>query len=177
MAMDDKDNDSTRSFTVLTAGVVISHYKIISRVGAGGMGEVWLAEDTELKRKVALKFLSSHLCQDEDCRARFKREAQATAALKHPNIVTIYEVSEYNERPFFAMELIEGHSLREIIKGKELPLNYVIDLVSRICQGLEKAHEVGIVHRDIKPSNILIDIDNRPKILDFGLATISVAKN
>lgn len=172
MAMDDKDNDSTRSFTVLTAGVVISHYKIISKVGAGGMGEVWLAEDTELKRKVALKFLSSHLCQDEDCRARFKREAQATAALKHPNIVTIYEVSEYNERPFFAMELIEGHSLREIIKEKELPLNYVIDLVSRICQGLEKAHEAGIVHRDIKPSNILIDSDNRPKILDFGLATI-----
>ncbi len=172
MAVEDKDDDQTGSFAVLTAGVIVSQYKIISKVGAGGMGEVWLAEDTELKRQVALKFLPSHLCQDEDCRARFKREAQATAALKHPNIVTIYQVSEYNGRPFFAMEHIEGHSLREIKEKNELPLNYVVDLISQICQGLERAHEAGVVHRDIKPSNILIDSDDRPKILDFGLATI-----
>jgi non-specific serine/threonine protein kinase len=172
MVADDINNDPTRSFTVINVGVVFSHYKIISKIGAGGMGEVWLAEDTELKRQVALKFLPPHLCQDKDCQTRFKREAQATAALKHPNIVTIHEVSEYNERPFFAMEHIEGKSLRDVIKGKELSLSSVIDLVIQICHGLEKAHEAGIVHRDIKPSNILIDNDSHPKILDFGLATV-----
>ena len=136
------------------------------------MGEVFLAEDTELNRKVALKFLPPHLCQDEDCRIRFKREAQATAKLSHPNIVHIYEVSDFHGRPFFAMEYIDGPSLRDIIKEKQLSLDRVIDLAIQICEGLGKAHQAGVIHRDIKPSNIVLDADGRPRLLDFGLATI-----
>ncbi len=166
------DDDKTREVTVLTKGTVINHYRIIEKIGAGGMGEVYLAEDTSLNRKVALKFLATHLCQDEECRARFKREAQAAAKLNHPNIVTIYEVSEYNGRPYFAMEHVEGQSLRELIRTKELPLERVIELVIQICEGLQRAHQSGIVHRDVKPANILIDADGRAKILDFGLATV-----
>jgi len=169
---ENQEDDRTRSYVALAAGTVVSHYKIIEKIGAGGMGEVYLAEDTELDRKVALKLLPPHLCQDEDCRARFKREAQAVAKLKHPNIVTIYEVSEFQGRPFFAMEHIEGQSLRDLIKGKELTPHHVINLAIQICEGLSKAHQAGITHRDMKPSNIVIDADGRPKLLDFGLATI-----
>ncbi|MCX6834459.1 MAG: protein kinase, partial [candidate division Zixibacteria bacterium] len=176
MQTNGSDNDQTRSFTDLTAGVVISHYKIISKIGAGGMGEVWLAEDTELKRKVALKFLPTDHCQDEDCRARFKREAQATAALKHPNIVTIYEVSEFKGKPFFAMEHLEGRSLDDVIKSKELSPDQVVNLAVQLCEGLHEAHQAGVIHRDIKPSNIILDKNNRPKLLDFGLATIKGAQ-
>jgi serine/threonine protein kinase/tetratricopeptide (TPR) repeat protein len=166
------DDDKTQAVTVLSKGTIINHYRIVEKIGAGGMGEVYLAEDTELNRKVALKFLSSHLCQDADCRARFKREAQAAAKLNHPNIGTIYEVGEFNGRPFFAMELVAGQSLRELIKAKELPIERVIELAIQICEGLHKAHQAGIVHRDVKPANILIDADGRAKILDFGLASV-----
>ena len=155
---------------------MVSHYRIVDKIGAGGMGEVYLAEDTELKRQVALKFLPPHLCQDENCRARFKREAQATAKLSHPNIITIHEVSEYQGRPFFAMEHIEGKSLRHLIKSQELDLDHVIKLSIQICDGLSKAHQAGITHRDIKPSNIVIDVEGRPKLLDFGLAAVKGAK-
>jgi serine/threonine protein kinase/Flp pilus assembly protein TadD len=167
-----KEDDNTQSHIVLTKNTMVSHYRIIEKIGEGGMGEVYLAEDTKLKRKVALKFLPPHLYRDEDYRNRFKREAQASAKLDHTNIVTIYEVSEYQGRPFFAMQYIEGKSLRDVIKGKELPLKFNIDLIIQICNGLDKAHDAGIVHRDIKPSNILIDCDDCPKILDFGLATV-----
>jgi len=166
------DDDKTQAVTVLAKGTVINHYRIVEKIGSGGMGEVYLAEDTELNRKVALKFLSTHLCQDADCRARFKREAQAAAKLNHPNIVTIYEVSEFSGRPFFAMENVEGQTLREHGKGKELPLSRIIELAIQICEGLAKAHSAGVVHRDIKPSNILIDQDGRAKIVDFGLASV-----
>ena len=166
------DDDKTQAVTVVSKGTVISHYRIIEKIGAGGMGEVYLAEDTELNRQVALKFLSLHLCQDADCRARFKREAQAAAKLNHPNIVTIHEVAEFNGRPYFAMEHVEGQSLRELIKAKELPIERVMELAIQICEGLHKAHQSGIVHRDVKPANILIDADGRAKILDFGLATV-----
>jgi len=169
---EDDSNDFTRSHVQLAHGNIIGHYRIISKIGAGGMGEVYLAEDTKLDRKVALKFLPLQLCQDAECRARFAREAQAVAKLSHPNIVTIHEVSEFQGRPFFAMEFVEGHSLRELIRSNELPLERVIDLISQICDGLYKAHSAGVVHRDIKPANILIDSDGRPKIADFGLATI-----
>jgi eukaryotic-like serine/threonine-protein kinase len=165
-------NDITRSHVQLAHGSIIGHYRIIERIGAGGMGEIYLAEDTELNREIALKFLPLHLCQDADCRARFKREAQAAAKLSHPNIVTIYEVSEFNNRPFFAMEHVEGQTLRDFGKGKELPLSRIIELAIQICEGLAKAHSGGIVHRDIKPSNILIDQDGRAKIVDFGLASV-----
>lgn len=166
------EGERTRLVVQLTVGTSVGHYVIIDHLGSGGMGEVYLAEDTELNREVALKFLSSHLCQDADCRARFKREAQAAAKLNHPNIVTIYEVSDFNGRPFFAMEHVEGESLRELIRTKELPIERVIELAVQICEGLHKAHQSGVVHRDVKPANILIDADDRAKILDFGLATV-----
>ena len=172
MAADEYDNEPTRSFTVLTAGTIISHYKIIDKVGAGGMGEVYLAEDTELNRQVALKFLPPHLCQDEDCRARFKREAQAAAKLDHPNIIQVFEVSEYQDRPFFAMQHVEGRSLKEYTSGKELTINKILELGIQICEGLNAAHEKGVIHRDIKPSNILIDSHGRVRIVDFGLASV-----
>jgi serine/threonine protein kinase/tetratricopeptide (TPR) repeat protein len=164
--------DNTRSYIILTKGTVIGHYEIIEKIGSGGMGDVYLAEDTELNRKVALKFLPIHLCEDEDCRTRFKREAQAAAALDHPNIVTIHEVGEYQGRPFFAMQYLEGQSLRDAIDEKDLSLDKIVDLAVQICQGLEEAHKANIVHRDIKPLNILFDRNGRPKLVDFGLATI-----
>jgi TolB-like protein/Flp pilus assembly protein TadD/predicted Ser/Thr protein kinase len=151
---------------------MVSHYRIVEKIGAGGMGEVYLAEDTKLDRKVALKFLPPHLCQDEDCRKRFKREAQAVAKLNHPNIITIHEVAEYQGRPFFAMELVEGQSLRDLVKGKQLSIDRIIELAIQVCDGLSAAHDKKVVHRDIKPSNIVIDAYGRPKILDFGLAAI-----
>ena len=166
------DDDKTRTHVVLTKGTMVSHYRIVEKIGAGGMGEVYLAEDTTLKRQVALKFLPLHLCQDNDCRERFKREAQAAAKLNHPNIVTIHEVGDYQGRPYFVMELVEGKSLRDLLKGKPLSLTEVVDLAIQICEGLGKAHESGVIHRDVKPSNIVIDSEDRPKLLDFGLAAI-----
>ena len=150
-------DEQTQTHVTYAKGTVISHYSIIEKIGAGGMGEVYLAEDTELKRQVALKFIPYQFMSDKDSMARFKREARATAAIEHPNIVTIYEVSEYQGRSFFAMEHIEGQPLRNIIKSKELSPNRVVELAIQICDGLSKAHEAGIVHRDIKPSNIVID--------------------
>ena len=153
-------------------GETISHYKIIEKLGSGGMGEVFLAEDTKLNRKVALKFLPPQYVSDEEFKTRFTREAQAAAKLNHPNIITIYEVSEHDGRPFFAMEHVEGESLREIVKFGKLSTDRVIDIVIQICEGLQAAHDAGIVHRDIKPSNIIIDKSARCRILDFGLAAI-----
>jgi len=167
-----QDNDKTRTHVVLTKGMMVGHYRIVEKIGAGGMGEVYLAEDTKLKRQVALKFLPHYLTSDRNSKARFTREAQAVAKLNHPNIITIHEVSEYQGRPFFAMEHVEGKSLRDLIKIKEASLERVIDLATQICDGLREAHEAGIVHRDIKPSNIVVDAYGRPKILDFGLAAV-----
>jgi len=166
------DDEETRSYAVLSAGMMVGHYRIIEKIGAGGMGEVYLAEDTELDRKVALKFLPPHLCQDEDCRKRFKREAQAAAKLRHPNIITIHEVGEYEGRPFIAMEHVEGNPLHYFAHQEPLSIERVINLAIQICEGLDKAHQAGIVHRDIKASNIVVDNDGRPIILDFGLAAV-----
>ncbi len=113
-----EDNDRTESFVPLTKGTKVGHYTIVNKIGAGGMGEVYLAQDTRLKRRVALKFMPGRLASDADMRARFVREAQAAAKLDHPNIVTVYEVSEYRDRPFFAMQHVEGQSLRDVIKSK-----------------------------------------------------------
>jgi non-specific serine/threonine protein kinase len=153
-------------------GETVSHYQIIEKLGSGGMGEVFLAEDMKLNRRAALKFLPPQLVSDEEFKARFTREAQAAAKLNHPNIITIFEVSEHEGRPYFAMEHVEGESLKEIIKSEDLSTDRVIDIVMQICEGLQAAHEAGIVHRDIKPSNILIDKDGRCRILDFGLAAV-----
>jgi len=165
-------NDKTQTHIVLTKGTMVSHYRIIEKIGAGGMGEVYLAEDIELKRQVALKFLPSQFLSDENLKIRFKREAQAAAKLNHPNIVTIHEVSEYQNRPFFAMEHVVGQSLRQMIKENKLTISVIIDLAIQLCEGLNKAHQFGVIHRDIKPANIVIDADGRPKLLDFGLAAM-----
>ncbi len=176
MSQQNQDDEKTRTHTVLTNGTMVGHYRIVEKIGAGGMGEVFLADDTELDRKVALKFLPQHMCADEDCRTRFKREAQAAAGLDHPNIVTVYEVGEYIGRPFFAMQHIEGQSLKDCASGKELTINDILELGIQVGEGLQAAHDKGITHRDIKPSNILIDSHSRVRIVDFGLASI-VGKN
>jgi serine/threonine protein kinase/Flp pilus assembly protein TadD len=167
-------------------GRTISHYRILQKVGAGGMGEIYLAEDTKLKRQVALKFLPMHLTADPEARLRFDREARAAAALNHPNIVTVYEIGEHEGQVFMAMEYVEGQTLKELITVNRtpstidqspippspLPLAQVIDIAIQIASGLSAAHAKGIIHRDIKPQNILIDKDGRVKILDFGLAKL-----
>jgi serine/threonine protein kinase/Tfp pilus assembly protein PilF len=153
-------------------GKDISHYKVIEKLGQGGMGEVYLAEDTKLNRKVALKFLPIQYVSDRDLKTRFKREGQAAAALNHPNIITIHEVSEYEGRPYMAMEYVEGGSLKDLIGAGKMSVAQVTNLAAQISEGLAKAHQTGIVHRDIKPQNILIDADGRPRICDFGLAKL-----
>jgi serine/threonine protein kinase/tetratricopeptide (TPR) repeat protein len=167
------DDDKTQAVTVLSKGTVINHYRIIEKIGAGGMGEVYLAEDTELNRKVALKFLPLHLCQDTDCRTRFKREAQAAAKLNHPNIVTIHEVSEFGGRPYIVMEHVEGESLHHFAHDKQLPIDVIVDYAMQICQGIGEAHRAGVIHRDIKSTNIIVDTKGRARLLDFGLAAVA----
>ncbi len=141
------------------------------------MGEVYLAEDTRLERKVALKFLPRHLSTDPKLLARFQREAKATAALNHANIITVYECGEHEDRAYIAMEYIDGHSLRQLVSRAEIPLHCILDIVSQICAGLSHAHQAGIVHRDLKPENIMLDADNKAKILDFGLAKLKGKTN
>jgi len=167
------DDDKTRTHVTLTRGTMVSHYRIIEKIGAGGMGEVYLAEDTRLKRKVALKFLPAHLVSNEEIKSRFFREAQAVAKLNHPNIVTIHDVSEYEGRPFFVMEHVEGQSLHYFAHDKPLPLDTVIDYAMQICQGIGEAHRAGVIHRDIKTTNIIVDTKGRARLLDFGLAAIA----
>ncbi|MCH9031906.1 MAG: protein kinase [candidate division Zixibacteria bacterium] len=168
-----QEDDRTETHIALSAGTEISHYRIIRKIGAGGMGEVYLAEDSQLDRKVALKFLPSHLYQDEASRARFTREAKAAAKLNHPNIVTIYEVGEHMGRPYFAMEHVEGQNLKDFASAEKLDTDRIVNLAIQICEGLCAAHDKGVVHRDIKPSNIIVDTYGIPKILDFGLATVA----
>jgi len=169
---ENNQDDETRSYMILPRGTRIGHYQIVEEIGSGGMGEVYLAEDTELGRKTALKFLRSDICRDESCRIRFRREAQVAAKLNHPNIVTIYEVSEYEGRPFLAMELVEGRDCHDVIKCGELGLDNIVDFAIQICEGLNEAHNSGIIHRDIKPSNIILDSKGRCRLLDFGLAAM-----
>ncbi|UCD93866.1 MAG: protein kinase [Candidatus Zixiibacteriota bacterium] len=172
MTSEEPDNDRTVSGVILPKGTAVAQYRIIERIGFGGMGEVYLAEDAALKRNVALKFLLPVYASREDFRRRFTREAQAAAALSHPNIITIHEVSEYMGRPFFAMELVEGRSLRSIIQDKPPAMSRVLDIAIQVCEGLREAHDSGIIHRDVKPANILTDKRGEVKILDFGLARI-----
>lgn len=170
-------NDPTKTTAVLTPGTKIGHYHIVKRAGAGGMGEVYLAEDKSLNRKVALKFLSALFDDNSELRERFAREAQAMARIVHPNIVTIHEVGQYLERPFFVMEYVEGMTLHHYCHESPLPIDDVIEIAAQICDALAKAHAGGIIHRDIKPGNIILDSDHRPRILDFGLATLKDSDN
>lgn len=175
MNMNDQnaDNDLTRTHVVLTSGTMVAHYRIIEKIGAGGMGEVYLAEDTKLGRKVAMKFLPGHLVSNDEIKARFVREAQTLAKLNHPNVVSVYEVSEFNGRPYYVMELVEGESLHAVAKDKSLPFDLIIEYAMQICQGLGEAHRAKIIHRDIKPANIIVDKQGRIRLLDFGLAAMA----
>ena len=154
-------------------GKTVSHYRIIEKLGEGGMGVVYKAEDTKLKRTVALKFLPPELTRDPEAKARFVHEAQAAAALSHQNICTIHEIDEFEGQSFIAMECYEGETLKERIARGPLPLEQVIDITQQIVQGLAKAHEQDIVHRDVKPANIFITHDGLVKVVDFGLAKLA----
>jgi serine/threonine protein kinase/dipeptidyl aminopeptidase/acylaminoacyl peptidase len=149
-----------------------SHYQIVSQIGAGGMGEVYLAEDTRLRRRVALKILPPDLANNRDRMRRFEQEAQAAAALNHPNIAHIYEIGEYQGTHFIAMEFVDGYTLRALIYSKKTELAKLLRCLQHAAEGLAKAHAAGIVHRDLKPDNIMVTTDGHAKILDFGLAKL-----
>src|SRR5213076_2155864 len=155
----------------IAAGTKLGRYEIRSKLGEGGMGEVYLAQDTKLDRKVALKTLPADLAANRDRMQRFVREAKSAAALNHPNIAHIYEIGESNGVNFIAMEFIDGHTFGEVIQ-RETDLRKPLRYLQHVAEGLSKAHAAGIVHRDLKPDNIMVTRDGHAKILDFGLAKL-----
>jgi serine/threonine protein kinase len=158
---------------MLTVGTKLGRYEIRAKLGAGGMGEVYLADDTRLHRKVALKVLPADLASHRDRMRRFEQEATAAAALNHPNIATIHEISESAGVHFIAMEFIDGQTLREKIHRDHTELRKLLRYLQQVAEGLAKAHAAGIVHRDLKPDNVMITLDGYAKILDFGLAKLT----
>ena len=164
--------ETTCRILAVVIGQTVSHYRILEKLGEGGMGVVYKAEDTKLDRAVALKFLPAHLLGNEDVRKRFDREAKSSAALSHPNVCTVHEIDEADGQTFIAMELVEGESLDKKIAQGPQKLDEALSIAQQVAKGLEAAHKRGIVHRDIKPENIMVGEDGHVTIMDFGLAQL-----
>ncbi|PYT03824.1 MAG: hypothetical protein DMF60_17180 [Acidobacteria bacterium] len=154
-------------------GKTLNHYHIVEHLGSGGMGEVYAAEDLKLKRRIALKVLPAAVMRDPERRHRFEREAQAVAALNHPNIVTVHSVELAGDIPFLTMELVEGKTLAEIIPRGGLPIGEVLPIAIALTDAVAAVHRQNIFHRDIKPANVMVTSDGRVKVLDFGLAKLN----
>jgi eukaryotic-like serine/threonine-protein kinase len=157
----------------LAAGTLLGRYEIRAQLGAGGMGEVYLAQDTQLERTIALKILPGEVANDSQRMHRFVQEAKAAAALNHPNIAHIYEIGETDSTSFIAMEFIDGKTLGQILKQGQLAVTAILDISIQIASALAAAHEAGIVHRDIKPDNVMLRSDGLVKVLDFGLVKLT----